>query len=134
MEAVMTRVDFQRIAEIRLKDAEVLFEHGQYQGAYYLAGYVIECALKACIAKKTKEHDFPPPQSVVKKIYTHNLDNLLTASGLKINDSMLINWTLIKDWNESIRYEEPDEKKAKDVFAAIIDPEEGVFQWIKLHW
>lgn len=32
MEAVMTRIDFQKIAEMRLKDAEVLYENGQYQG------------------------------------------------------------------------------------------------------
>jgi HEPN domain-containing protein len=31
----------------------VLLEAGLYAGAYYLAGYAVECALKACIAKKT---------------------------------------------------------------------------------
>ncbi len=47
----MNRSDLQNLATIRLRDAEVLLDNGRYDGAYYLLGYVIECALKACIAK-----------------------------------------------------------------------------------
>src|SRR2546425_2666201 len=55
----MTRTDLQLLAEERLSDAQVLLANGRFGAAYYLAGYAIECALKACIAKLTKAEDFP---------------------------------------------------------------------------
>jgi hypothetical protein len=32
---------------------------GFSDGAYYLAGYTVDCAIKASVAKRTQEHDFP---------------------------------------------------------------------------
>jgi HEPN domain-containing protein len=54
----MNRTDLQILAEDRLKDAEVLLAKGRFAAAYYLAGYAVECGLKACIAKLTKAEDF----------------------------------------------------------------------------
>jgi hypothetical protein len=42
----VNRVDFQDLARIRLREAKALFDAGEFHGAYYLAGYSIECALK----------------------------------------------------------------------------------------
>jgi hypothetical protein len=39
------------------------------EGAYYLAEYAIECAFKACIAKRTQQHDFPEKGS--HKYFSH---------------------------------------------------------------
>ena len=50
--ASMYRSDFQKLAEDRIADAGALFEAHRYDAAYYLAGYAVECALKACIAKR----------------------------------------------------------------------------------
>jgi HEPN domain-containing protein len=50
----MNRADFHKLAEIRIKEARVLLDRKCYAGAYYLAGYAVECALKACIARKTQ--------------------------------------------------------------------------------
>ncbi len=50
----MNRSDFQRLTRLRLDEAKVLLANERYQGAYYLIGYAVECALKACIAKQTK--------------------------------------------------------------------------------
>lgn len=47
--------DFQRAATQRLATAEFLFQHGYNLDAYYLAGYAIECTLKAMILDKTSE-------------------------------------------------------------------------------
>jgi HEPN domain-containing protein len=49
----MNRADLQQLAELRITEAKVLLDNGFYAGAYYLAGYAVECALKACIAKLT---------------------------------------------------------------------------------
>ena len=48
------------LAAERLSDAEALLAAGRFDCAYYIAGYVVECVLKVCIANKTKEDDFPP--------------------------------------------------------------------------
>jgi len=51
-------------------------KHRLTDGAYYLAGYAVECALKACIAKKTQRHEFPDKRRVDAS-HTHNLIQLL---------------------------------------------------------
>ena len=49
----MNRSELQQLAEIRLRDAKALLVTGENDaGAYYMAGYAVECALKAVIAKK----------------------------------------------------------------------------------
>jgi HEPN domain-containing protein len=44
----MNRDDFQQLADVRIAEAAVLLAQGNYDGAYYLAGYAVECGLKAC--------------------------------------------------------------------------------------
>jgi len=66
------RRDFQRLARMRLGEARVLIRHRNFEGAYYLTGLAVECAVKACIAKNKKRHDFPPDQTTLRDIYTHN--------------------------------------------------------------
>ena len=46
----MNRNEFQELAEVRIGEAGVLLAGGKSDGAYYLAGYAVECALKACVA------------------------------------------------------------------------------------
>jgi hypothetical protein len=48
----------------------------------YLAGYAVECALKACITKKTKRHDFPPNIKAIGEYYTHELEKLVKGAEL----------------------------------------------------
>ena len=63
----MNRDDLRQLARIRLKDARALLNIRNYDGAYYLSGYVVECGLKACIAKKTRRYDFPDKDVVNKR-------------------------------------------------------------------
>jgi len=46
-----TRNELKQLAKTRLQEAKTLFDKGLYDGACYLAGYVIELALKARICK-----------------------------------------------------------------------------------
>ncbi len=41
----MNRGDLQRLSNARIRKAKVLFDAGEYSGAYYLAGYAVECGL-----------------------------------------------------------------------------------------
>jgi hypothetical protein len=79
----LTRKDFQHLADLRAKEAGVLARNRNEPGAFYLGGYAIECALKACIAKETKRHEFPPKVDEVRRVYTHNLEGLLKLAQLE---------------------------------------------------
>jgi HEPN domain-containing protein len=132
------RADFQKLAEVRIAEAEVLLKAKKFDGAYYLAGYAVECALKACVAKRTRRYDYPD-REMVNKCYTHSLERLLDAVGLKPllavgAAGLQLNWAVVKDWNEQTRYERKSRVEAESLFDAITDAADGVLSWIKLHW
>jgi HEPN domain-containing protein len=135
-------MDFQALAELRLKEATVLLNAGLYEGTYYLVGYAIECALKACIAKQTSSDDFPPSPDLVHKVYSHKLAVLLEVAGLdaslrmdsRADSSLDAYWVIVKDWSEQSRYERRSLNEANELYRAIVDPDHGVLQWIQKHW
>jgi HEPN domain-containing protein len=137
----MNRSDLQKLAQLRVEDATVLLRARRWAGAYYLAGYAVECALKACIAKQVKEFDFPDKE-IVKNSYVHDLTKLLNLSGvghlheqeLKKNDAFNDFWAVIKDWNETSRYADTQEKIAQDMVKAVTDAKDGVLKWLMNHW
>ncbi len=134
------RRDFKALADLRAEEARVLLAKGKHQGAYYLAGYAVECALKACIAKKTKRFEFPPKHDYVRKLYTHGLNELLNLTGLEAqlkrdmnaNKAFRDNWLTVKDWTEESRYA-VSRLPAKDMYNAVTGAN-GVLPWIKLRW
>ncbi|MGD0499175.1 MAG: hypothetical protein ABSC23_12145 [Bryobacteraceae bacterium] len=78
----MDRKDFQKLSRIRLREAKALASGGLPDGAYYLAGYALECALKACIAKATRRHEFPD-RARANASHTHDLPGLVKLAGLE---------------------------------------------------
>lgn len=137
----LNRELLQQLSGQHLADAQILLEQKRWPGAYYLAGYSVECALKACIAKLTKVHDFPHKDSA--KAFTHRFDTLVgltqmeTAKIEKCRKSALFDlyWTLAEQWSEESRYEASrEEQEAYDLIRAISDNEDGLLSWIKLHW
>ena len=138
----LDRIDLQNLAELRVKDAKLLIDNGQFDGGYYLAGYAVECALKAVFAKRTRQHEFPD-LNIAKKVYTHNLKELLDASGLKgavdqefaKDPSLRDNWEIVRAWSEASRYEAGRLKdEADDLFKAITDPAHGILSCIQKYW
>ncbi|MEK6303596.1 MAG: HEPN domain-containing protein [Acidobacteriota bacterium] len=137
----MNRKDFKSLALTRLREARVLLANGEYSGAYYLAGYVVECALKACIAKRTKRHDFPD-KTTVNESWTHRPVKLIGPAELEISLAAKIkadpvfgrNWANVIRWGEDSRYELKAEREAVDLIKAISDRRHGVLRWLKQHW
>ena len=138
----MNKNDFRKLALQRLEDARVLLARRRYAGAYYLSGYVVECALKVCIARRTKRFDFPPEPNTVRDMYVHDLTKLLKTAGLdsrlkadfRTDKRLQANWTLARDWNEKSRYESWTRQQANDLLGAVSDGKHGVLQWISRHW
>lgn len=137
----MNRKDFQRLAAIRLSEAKILLDNRKYDGSYYLSGYVIECALKACIAKQIRRFEFPN-KKLANNCYTHDITTLLKTANLNLeldrniqSDSIfLINWNIAKDWSEESRYLKIDKQRAIDIYSAVSDLDHGVLKWLQQHW
>jgi HEPN domain-containing protein len=138
----MNRGDFQNLSRKRLQEARILFRNQQFEGAYYLAGYTIECALKACIARKIKRYDFPD-KSLANKCYTHKLMELIVLAGLEselstklqTNRNFEINWGIVKDWSEEKRYSVIiTESEARDMLNAINSKTNGIMHWLRSKW
>jgi HEPN domain-containing protein len=125
---------------VRLKEAKALLRSGLSDGAYYLAGYAVECALKACIAKGTRRYEFPDKR--VDSSYSHNFRDLIRVAGLDKARSEYAaghpeferNWGVAEDWSEHSRYRRNDPESARALLAAIGDTQNGVFSWIRRHW
>ncbi|MBM3495147.1 MAG: DNA-binding protein [Armatimonadetes bacterium] len=136
----MNRAAFQRLSHLRVREARALLRARCYAGAYYLLGYAVECALKACIAKQVKRHDFPPKDG--SKFYTHKPVELLRLAGLKeslesdIPHSPLLadSWATVKDWSEEVRYDASVSKAmAHDMLVACTRPD-GILGWLRERW
>ncbi|MGO8813741.1 MAG: HEPN domain-containing protein [Terriglobia bacterium] len=138
----MNRTDLQSLAEDRLKDAGVLLANGRFGAAYYLAGYAVECALKACIAKLTKAEDFPIKNST-SAVYIHDLKKLAATARVEVaiaqlsnaNQSFKNNWEIVNWWSEESRYDRSvDQPLAELMLNAVSDPQNGVLQCIRQYW
>jgi HEPN domain-containing protein len=137
------RAHFQRLAELRLAEARILAREGQFSGAYYIAGYAIECALKARIAALFRENEIPD-RNLVNRVYTHDLTALLNLSGLEkplerdrqSDKGLDRRWSIVKNWTEQARYSTWTEQEAVAIIDAIDGDGKsgGLFQWLSAHW
>lgn len=132
------RATFQQLAEARLAEARLLLANGYPSGAYYLAGYAIECALKAVIAAGFRANEIPD-KSRVNSIYTHNLKDLLNLADLKgpLEDDMSENsdlresWATISKWSEHARYQVWTSDAAAIMLEAVGAADKGLLQWLQ---
>lgn len=144
----MTRQDYQQIAILRLNEAELLLAQGKYNGCCYLAGYVLESALKAAICHRMDNDDFFDilKSETLRAFKIHNLSELVILAGLSreykalevINPILLGNWEYIKNdikWSEQLRYQMGfTQTQAQKMIFAINDPQNGILEWIKKFW
>lgn len=80
-----------------------------------------------------------PERKRVNDSYTHDLTKLLTLSDVKhehekqlSGEGFNTNWAVVKDRSEERRYQHSiSEAIARDFFAAVTDPREGVLPWLK---
>jgi hypothetical protein len=137
----MNRADLQQLSDLRLQESKRLLEAGFPEGAYYLAGYSIECALKACIAKRTQQFDFP--EKGAQKYYSHDLQGLLAYADLRLdleqslsaNPALSTSWKIVQNWSEESRYQRGRTmREAQDLLAAIEDNAGGLLPWLQQRW
>ena len=138
---MVDRTDLQNLANERIAEAKILLDAGKWSGAYYLAGYAVECGLKACIAKLTKPDEFPD-KNFGAKCWVHEIEPLVDLAGLKpprnadakANPNLDANWVVVRRWKETSRYERKSQADAQTLYDAIAQDPDGVLAWIRLHW
>lgn len=145
---MLTREDLQEISTNRLKEAETLYEKGQYDGAKYLLGYTLETALKARICK-ILDSNYPDKGELTKVFFTHKFDILIVLAGLEkqliekrnADPTFDYNWSLITGgdsaWKEDLRYEKIGTAKPLEItelLNALKDENHGILTWIQERW
>ena len=136
MIVVTTRSDFEKLMELRLKEAKHLLDQSDWDGAYYLSGYAVEFALKIRIIAQLMKSDSFPDKKLAENFYKHELTLLRKLAGLddEMNNDAAVSpqWDIVKDWSEQTRYTlGKTEPEARDLYEAI---EKGVLPWIKARW
>jgi len=138
----MNRYDLRELARQRVREARQLLRARAPSGAYYLAGYAVECGLKACIARRTQRYEFPS-RHTVNESHTHDLEKLLRLAGLeralaqdaRARAALGVNWDTVKDWTEQSRYDVAmDMRRARDLYRAITGRRDGVLPWVQRYW
>jgi HEPN domain-containing protein len=140
--ARLNRDTLRTLAGSRLEEARVLLENRLWTGAYYMTGLAVECALKSCLASAVKEHDFPDKR-FVNDMYDHNLEKLFKLNGalwvglqadMKTDSKLNVNWSTVKDWDDSKRYDIVEELEARALYEASTEAGSGVMEWIRGRW
>jgi hypothetical protein len=140
----VNRAQWQQLAVERARDAEILLNGGQWAGAYYLAGYAVECGLKSCVLAFVVNN----PDIVFRdrryseKCWTHDIASLVALADLEgdrdadtqANPALGVNWGLVQGWSEKARYELKPEPEARRFYEAVTDNANGVLPWIRNRW
>ena len=136
-----TRRELQRLACLRLKEAEALFQEDCYDGCAYLCGYVVELALKAAVCA-TLDVDAYPEGSLRGALRTHDFDDLRLLAGMakvfsSADPKLIANWSLASEWRPERRYDPEgsyDQAAATRILDAVRDYPHGVLACISSRW
>ena len=138
----MNRSDFQELSELHLQHAKALLDAQLYSGAYYMCGYVVECALKACVCKRTNQDDFYPRPKEAQKAWGHDRKDLIGLADIvekiegdrRADNTLDIYWREVGGWTVESRYEKRSQREAENLYDAVSHPVHGVLACIKRHW
>jgi HEPN domain-containing protein len=136
--------DLRTVADMRLREAQALLGLGEHSGAYYLAGYAVECGLKAVITRTLIPHALPDRTGLktLGEAFTHDFVRLVELANLdgelhqelRQNPQFQAYWGVAKDWTETSRYELWTVREASQMVEAVGHADDGVLRWIRPHW
>ncbi len=134
----MNRADLLLMTDERLADAQVLWAGERWAFAYYVAGYAVECALKACVLSRMV-HTGLVFERKLPEFRTHKLNDLIEIAGLRTElnarqsdgTGFAVNWDRVVKWTEESRYSDRSESEAEKLLAAITEPTDGVLAWLR---
>jgi len=104
----MDRAQLHQLADDRIRDARALLAAKRWSGAYYLAGYAVECMLKTLILEATPEKDHATVEAEFRGQRAHHYEWLrhryvqTHAPGWPADISQAL--TFVGTWETSLRY------------------------------
>lgn len=119
-----------KAARQRLTSAEILLNHHQFLDSTYLAGYGVECALKALLFARTPQsRQSHVREQVFRGKSGHDLENLkarLRKQSVNIPPDVMQSFRTVGTWTTDLRYEVgsgsgDDANEFFDAAKAIVD-------------
>lgn len=108
---------FATVAEQRLEDATWLFQSGRYNACVYLAGYAVECYLKALLLSSMPAAQRTNTVRSFRGVRAHDFEMLrrhyLRAGGAGLPREVVHAFDEVNDWAVNLRYN-PRQMPAKD--------------------
>jgi hypothetical protein len=142
-----TSAEFWDLAQVRLQDAERLLGIMRWACAYYVAGYSVECALKAFIVRNVEQTGFlfdekKAASQFIDSFFVHDLEKLFKVANLEAdfgiargaNPALDKYWNTVKSWKETSRYEQKGQPEAEALVQAINHDPDGVMKWLRDRW
>jgi hypothetical protein len=122
---------FYRCAIRRFEEAQVLFRAEYTTGAVYLAGYGIECILKALVLMAVPAKDRTTVLQSFRGGKAHEYDWLRTLylenGGARFPPEVNRQFTLVNDWSTDLRYL-PRQVRAPEA-GSFLKAAEAIIQW-----
>jgi HEPN domain-containing protein len=125
----------------RLDDARALFDAGRWRGCMYMAGYSVECLLKAKLMQRFRCRNLEVLEEALhrrklirrgRSVFTHELDPLLELLGakdrLKGNADAHAAFRLVNAWQPAWRYS-PDLAN-REVASQFMDGVRILYRWV----
>jgi HEPN domain-containing protein len=126
----------------RLADAAALLGAGRWRGAMYLAGYAVECRLKAKLMKQYgcdnlydlgAELERRGKLAVAGDVYTHALESLVLLTGrlpaLRANRGLWRQFAVVNRWLPAWRY--TADPGSRDAAADFVEAADDLVRWIE---
>jgi HEPN domain-containing protein len=124
---------FQRAAANRLKEAEFLLVQGGFTTAcVYLAGYAVECILKALILFSEPAARNAATLKTFRGACAHDFDWLrvrLAERGVRLSAEAAKELTRVREWTTDLRYD-PRALKAREA-ETFLRSAEAMIRWAK---
>jgi HEPN domain-containing protein len=122
---------FYRCAFQRYEESQVLFEAGYTTGAVYLAGYGVECMLKALVLMSVPARGRPQTLKSFRGSKAHEYEWLrslyLTNGGARFPPNITRHFTLVSDWSTDLRYS-PHSVRAGEA-EAFLEAAVSIIRW-----
>lgn len=123
---------FREVALQRFEDAEVLLANSRTNGAMYLAGYAIECMLKALLLAHAPASQHPRILKSFRGKMGHDLEGLkraLQRKGITIPAQVVRRLASVNTWSTELRYL-PGRRKWQEAKGILVVAEE-IIAWAK---
>lgn len=114
----------------KYQDVLLLYQHGRYANAVYLAGYAVELALKFAIVQRLGWSEFNPP-ATLRCLKVHDLSLLLRFTGQETQVKRQQAWSKVVQWSPEIRYHNPAHASDADAQALLTATKQLVEQLCK---